>query len=364
MWMFIFYFSLFAVFLVQTVRERLGKFLPVQVFPDKDKLVDPLFIVLPWVLGGPEVDLLVDALKDELDVSLPVKGQEPLRPVEVRRPLLQEVHHEHVEPLGVEVPLELQADRLDGLEVVVGLPLLRLEKIRVDPQNGFHLERVETEDLPQRGPGFLGFDDRREAVDPCQSFNEGLFLVGRHEINLVEEDLVGKGHLLVGLVDVSRLWFLLVQVQGKVLGVRQADDAVQEVVLAHLGIRLQGVHDRRRIREPGRFQEDRVEVLPALGELPEGSHQIPAHRAADTAVVHRDEVLGGVQGFGHQAVVDRYLSELVLEDADLPLGLLFEDVIDEGCFSGSEESRDHRDRCEVGGRVFGDVVDWTHGLVL
>ena len=88
------------------------------------------------------------------------------------------------------------------------------------------------------------------------------------------------------------------------LTVGQADDTINAVGIAHLGVSLDSVHDGGRIGEAGSFEEDGIEVLATGGELAEGADEVTADGAADAAVVHGDEIFGSIERFGHCVYVD------------------------------------------------------------
>mmetsp|Transcript_16097 Transcript_16097/g.44583 ORF Transcript_16097/g.44583 Transcript_16097/m.44583 type:complete len:398 (+) Transcript_16097:166-1359(+) len=336
---------LLLLLLIQAFHEAVGQLLSVQVPSDEHKLVLALLAGLPWFVGWSEVDLLVHALEHELRVALPVEAEESLGAVDIGGALLQQIHHEHVEPLWVEVSMELDSHRLHQLQVVLAL-LLRLEEVGIDGQDGFHVERVQSKDLLQRRAAALGLDHGGEFVDHLEAVLQRLLLVGLHEVHLVQEDLVGEGDLLQRFVHGS-LRLLLIQVQCQMLAIGQADDGVDEVVLADLGVRLHGVHDGGWVGKAGGLQQDGIEVLAALRQLSEGADQVAAHGTTHAPVVHGDQILWCVQRFRDETIVDADFSELILQDADLPLVLLLEDVIHESRLSGSEEASDDRDWCEI-----------------
>jgi hypothetical protein len=283
--------------LVEAIHQSLDEFLTVEALADEDEFVDPDFVLPPRFRSRAEVDLFVDALEDEFRVPLPLERQQSLGPVQVRGPRPQQVHHEHVEPLRVEVALEGDAHGLDDFQVVFGFALLRFEEIRIDTQDGFHVETIDSEDLIEGCLGAFRLDDGREAVDRCQPILQGVLLDGRHQVDLVQQDLVRERDLLVRFVH-GAVRFHLVEVQGQVLRVGQAHDAVDVVVVAHLRVGLDRVHDGCRIGQSGRLQQDRLEVATAFHQLAQSPHEIAADRTADAAVVHRDEILGRIQRFG------------------------------------------------------------------
>ena len=72
------------------------------------------------------------------------------------------------------------------------------------------------------------------------------------------------------------------------------------------------------------------------------AHQVAAHRAADAAVVHLDDLLVGL---GHQQfVVDPGRAELIFDHGD-PVAVLFrQDAVEQRGLSRTEKARQHRHR--------------------
>mmetsp|Transcript_1033 Transcript_1033/g.1719 ORF Transcript_1033/g.1719 Transcript_1033/m.1719 type:complete len:217 (-) Transcript_1033:278-928(-) len=216
-----------------------------------------------------------------------MKAQQSLRAVQVLRPLPEQVHHEHVEPLRVQVAAELDADALDQVGAVLELLPVVVEEVRIVREDALHVEGVDRQDLIERRAAPFCLDDGSELVQAIQSSLELVLLVFRDEIDLVQEDLIGERHLMLRLVHGS-VRLLLVEVHVDVLGVGQAHDRIDPVVVAHLGIRLDGVHDGSRVGEAGGFEYHGVEILSTLGELTERPDQVAPDGTADAAVVHGD----------------------------------------------------------------------------
>ena len=75
-----------------------------------------------------------------------MEGEEALGPVKVFGAVAEEVHHEHVEPLRVQVALERDADALDEGGVVDVLGVVVVEEFGVDGEDGLHVEAVDLQD--------------------------------------------------------------------------------------------------------------------------------------------------------------------------------------------------------------------------
>ena len=204
----------------------------------------------------------------------------------------------------MEAPLKLDADALDKIEIVLLLPLfLIFEEIGGVREDGLHVEGIGLEDSIEGSTGALGFNNGSKLIDLGQPGLEGLLLILCDKIYLVEQNLVGKGHLLLSFVDGS-LRLDLVEMLVEVLAVGKADDGIDAIIVGHLGIRLNRVNDGRRVSEASGFQKDGIELLATLGKLAQRTDEISTNGTTDTSVVHGDQVLGGIHAFCDESIVD------------------------------------------------------------
>ena len=139
------------------------------------------------------------------------------------------------------------------------------------------------------------------------------------------------------------------------LGVREAEDGVDAVVVRDLGVDKEGKRDGRRVREARGFDDDVVELLGFVLEGEQRSDQVAADGAADASVVHGDDVLLLLDVLADEGVVDGDGAELVLDDGDELAVVALEDVVHERGLAGAQETRhDLRMMDDVRGqRVFG-----------
>jgi hypothetical protein len=98
---------------------------------------------------------------------------------------------------------------------------------------------------------------------------------------------------------------------------------------------------RAGVRHAGGLDEDVVEPVAAFHELAEDADEIPAHRAADAAVVGLEQLLFGAD---HELGIDADLAEFVLDDRDALAVFLRQDPVEQRGFSGAKEAREYRDR--------------------
>lgn len=83
------------------------------------------------------------------------------------------------------------------------------------------------------------------------------------------------------------------------LTVGQADNTINAVVITHLGISLDGVDNWCGVGQSGSFEQDGIEILATGGKLAKGADKVTTDGAADTSVVHGDEIFGSIERFGH-----------------------------------------------------------------
>ena len=113
---------------------------------------------------------------------------------------------------------------------------LILEEGLVDRKDRFHIKGAGLEDLLQRNTRLLGFNHRREVIERFQPFLQGRLLFLGDEINLVEQNLVGKGNLLHGLVDTLLVELLVVEMLHHMLAICETNDGIDGVIIEQFGI--------------------------------------------------------------------------------------------------------------------------------
>ena len=123
----------------------------------------------------------------------------------------------------------------------------------------------------------------------------------------------------------------------------------------HLVIDEERLRDRAGIGQPGRLDQDVVELVLPLHQVAEDADQVAAHGAADAAVVHLEDLFLGVDD---ELLIDADLAELVLDDGD-PLAVLGgQDAVEQGRLARAEEAGQHRDRNTVLGGLAMAAYSW------
>ena len=158
-------------------------------------------------------------------------------------------------------------------------------------------------------------------------------LVGADQIGLVEQDHVGEADLLLRLRAVG-------QALGQVLGIGDGHHRVELGPGAHVVVHEEGLRHRHRVGEPRGLDQDAVEAARPLHQPLDHADQVAAHRAADAAVVHLEDLL---VAFDDEVVVDADLAELVDDDGVFLAVVLGEDAVQERRLAGAEIAGEHRD---------------------
>jgi hypothetical protein len=217
--------------------------------------------------------------------------------------------------------------------------IFRLQELGIDFLGPFQVEAPHVQDAVQRDSAVPGPADGGDGVDAADSRLERVEVPRGDEVGLVEEDDVGKRDLLHRLITG-------VEVRPDVLCIHDRHDGVEPEVAAHLVVGEEGLGNRGRVREAGRLDQDTVEAVLALEEPSEDPDQVPAHRAADAAVVHLKELLVPLD---HELVVHADLAELVLDHGQLAAMLLGEDPVEERGLAGAKKACEDGDGYRVGG---------------
>ncbi len=155
----------------------------------------------------------MDALEDELHVA-PGDVEDPLHAEDVGPALAEELADPRLQLHLVEGAVEGEAHRSDGAVVdVAGV----VEEHRVDGEGAAEIEGAEAHHLVDGQLGVAGGVDLGEAVERVDPRLDGGELGGGDQVDLVEEDDVGEGDLLLALGAV-------VEVEEDVPGVDDGDE--------------------------------------------------------------------------------------------------------------------------------------------
>mmetsp|Transcript_80882 Transcript_80882/g.255222 ORF Transcript_80882/g.255222 Transcript_80882/m.255222 type:complete len:398 (+) Transcript_80882:52-1245(+) len=190
-----------------------------------------------------------------------------------------------------------------------------------------------------------GRQDLGEGVDRSQAVLDGDGLVRGHQVQLVEQELVAEGHLLVGLVHLALL-DIVVQAGDDVLSIGDRHDTVQPELRGDLRARHEGPHDGHGVGHTRGLDDDRVDLgsfVDLVEDILEARNQVPPHGAAHAPVVHDNNLLCERKlVLLEQRVINGNLAKLVLDDGDLLLLLLLEDVVQQSGLARPQEAGEDR----------------------
>ena len=237
-------------------------------------------------------------------------------------------------PVTIAICLDSHAGHIIVMVVVM---VARFQKMRVHLHRVVEVESADIHHLFDFDAGICRPVDLRERVHRADTILQFVEILRRNEIALVQQDHVRKRNLLACLVAV-------VEVKQNVLRIHKRHHRVDEQLLLHLVVRKKCLHDRSRIGESSRLDEDVVELLATLHEVAENPDQIPAHRAANAPVVHLKNLLVRID---HQLVINPDFAEFILNHGNPQAVLLGEDPVEERGLSGSEKAGEDGDGCLV-----------------
>mmetsp|Transcript_58076 Transcript_58076/g.147471 ORF Transcript_58076/g.147471 Transcript_58076/m.147471 type:complete len:306 (+) Transcript_58076:162-1079(+) len=278
----------------------------------------------------------VDTLEDERARAI-LDVKHTLHAEDVHALFLQQGRHPRVQPAQVALAIRLDSHRADRAVVLVVLVIPQESRLRL--QHPVQREASDADDLVQVNLGILCANDLHTSVNlPDLGLHLGQLLF-RHEVHLVQQDAVGEGYLLHGLV-LDALGLLLPQMLQHMLRVDHGDDAVQDHPGLHVVVREESLRHRGGVREASRLDDDAIEPLAvrhrALQDAAQTLDEIAAHGAADAAVVHLDDLLRAEVLFGHdELVINTYLTELVLDDREALAVRTLQDVVQQRGLAGA-----------------------------
>ncbi len=213
------------------------------------------------------------------------------------------------------------------------------EKLGVDLQNRVQVEAAHIEHVCDGHVTEIDRLDRRTRVHLHQAAFQRFRIGVGYKVDLTHQYAVGKCHLILG-------FGLLIQRGVPVLGVNHRDHRVEHVVGRDAVVHEERLRHRTRIRQPGGLDDDAFEVdlarLPLRLQVIQYAHQIAAHRAADAAVVHLDDLLALLRD--QQLVIDPNGAEFILDDRNFLAVLLGQNAIEQRGLAGAQKPRENGHR--------------------
>ena len=210
--------------------------------------------------------------------------------------------------------------------VVVIMIILADKEVRFDVEDAVEIERSALKHISKRDVAVLRSMQRRVGVDgPNARLNLAQF--GRaDQVGLVDDDDVGEGDLVLGFRRVA-------QPLRKPLGVGDRHDRVEPRHLFYVLVNEEGLRYWRRIGEPRRLDNDRVEPALALHQPLDDADEVAAHGAADATVVHLEHFFVSADD---ELIVDADLAELV-DDDRVTLAMRFaQNAVEQGRLAGAQ----------------------------
>lgn len=315
---------------------------------DEDEQIRPR--LLTPRLAPAAVGLLADALHDEPAV-LAGQREEALDAEEVVRASEEEPAEPRVEAVPIDQAGHAHAHGLEGGRRIVIVSVIMSVVVPavlvIVPAAAGHLRRAIAlarqpvrfaggEEVFDADPTALSPVDLGERILPADELLEATERGGLGQIHLVHQHDARGRHLRVEEDTVGRALSLVA------FGIHNRHHAVQRVVFRN-GARHKHLHERPGICQAGGLDDDVVEAFSDLEEIAQqGVRQSALQRAADAAVSQLDHRVA--VGLLDQSAIDADGTELIDDDGDPHAVVAFEDAVDGGGLTGSEEAGDDGDR--------------------
>ena len=229
--------------------------------------------------------------------------------------------------------------------------ILWLQKCRVHRQRAIEIESADVEHTLDGDIGIAGSENFRSAIDRTNTSLDTLELRFAHEIDLVEQDHISESNLLAGLLH-------FIEMLLDVMRINDGDDRVEQELLLKLIVEEKRLRDRTWIRHAGRFDDDVVELIATLEELPQNAQQVAAHGAADASVVGFEDFFFGTND---ELVIDTHLTEFVFDDSDTLAVILGENAVEQRGLSRPQKSRQDGDGHPIRGSHIATHDNVRHG---
>ncbi len=197
-----------------------------------------------------------------------------------------------------------------------------VEELRVHHEGTLEVEALDVQDVLDIDFGLLAALDGGEGVDGLDALLDADQIFLLNEIDLVQQDAVGEGELLDGLI-LRALRLLLIKMLLHMLRINERNDPIKPRELLHFFINKKGLSDGRGVGHTGGLNDNAIKLQATLGDavtqLLQDNDEILTHGTADAAVHHLDELLLGLH-LGvllEEIIIDTNLTELVLNDGQL-----------------------------------------------
>jgi hypothetical protein len=222
-----------------------------------------------------------------------------------------------------------------------------LEEVGLELDDAVEIEGVAVQHLGDRHLAVPRAMDARVWVDGADARLDLGELGRAHEVDLVEDDHVGKGDLVLRLRRV-------LEAVGQPFGVSDRHHRVELRGVGDVLVDEEGLRDGGGVGEPRRLDDDGVELALALHQPVHDADEVAAHGAADAAVVHLEHFLVGAHD---EVVVDADLAELV-DDHGVALAVrLGEDAVQKRGLAGAEVAGEDGDGDLFGHGVSGRIAN-------
>ena len=128
------------------------------------------------------------------------------------------------------------------------------------------------------------------------------------------------------------------QPRGQMLGIHHRHNRIQLRRALHIIINKEGLRHRGRVREARSFHDDAIKLVAPLHQPGQDADQIPAHRAADAAIVHFEHFFIGIHD---QVVINAQFAEFIDHHGEFLAVIFSQDAVQQRGFAGTKIAGQH-----------------------
>ena len=211
--------------------------------------------------------------------------------------------------------------------------ILWLKETVIHLQHPLQIKRTHIQNVGDRNISVATAENLCRAVDGAHTTFDPLQLGCGNQIDFIEKNHVGEGHLLTGLAH-------LVKVLLNMPTINHGHNRVEQKLFLEIIIQKKSLRDWARIGHARGFNDDVIEFVPTLEQLAENTQQVASNSAANAAVIGFENFFLGTDD---ELVIDANFAELVFDDGNALAMVLSKNPIQQGGFAGAQKARQDGD---------------------
>ena len=211
--------------------------------------------------------------------------------------------------------------------------VLGLEKTPIHLEYPLQIKRAHIQNIGDRDISVTAAMNFCRAVDGTYATLDPLQLGRRYQIDFIEKNHIGEGHLFARFGHLVEMLFDMPTIHDRHNGIEQ--ELFLEIIVQKKSLR-----DRTRVCHTRGFDDDVVEFIAALEQLTKNPQQVAPDSATNATVIGFENFLFGAND---ELMVDADLAKFVFNDSNALAVVLGENPIQQGGFAGAQKARQDGD---------------------